>query len=325
MLNRRTLMQGAAACAASFAGGVSAQSFPQKPMRLVVPFAAGGTTDLLARIMAERLGAVLGQPVVVDNRPGSGGAMGAAEIARAAPDGHSLCMVTASTAAAGPALNPKVPYHPVTDFTPLVNVAATPNVIATTSGFPANDFSDFLAELKRRPGYYAYASAGTGSLAHLQMELFKSMAGLFITHIPYRGAAPALNDTMGGQTALILDNLPTALPFIKAGRLRAMVVAAPARVAQLPSVPTLQEVGLAPVNRMGFFGIAGPRNMPKDVVEAVSRAALRVLSEPATRKRIEETGSLVVASTPQQFTDQIQAEYQLYREVVAKQKLTAES
>lgn len=326
MLTRRTLIQGsAAAISIPFVTGASAQAYPTKPIRLVVPFAPGGTTDLLARLMAERLSVLLGQAVVVENKAGAGGTLGAADVARSTPDGYSLCMVTASTAAAGPALNPKVPYHPVNDFTAIANVAATPNVIAVHSGFPATDMKTFLEELKRKPGFYSYASAGTGSLAHLQMELFKSISNTFVTHIPYRGAAPALNDTVAGQTSMILDNLPSALPFINAGKLRAMVISAPQRVSQLPSVPTFAEVGLAPVNRMGFFGIEGPRGLPKEVVDTLSRATLKALAEPATRKRVEDTGSIVIANTPQQFEAQIRSEYELYREVVVKQKLTVDA
>ncbi|NPC57908.1 tripartite tricarboxylate transporter substrate binding protein BugE [Caenimonas soli] len=323
MLIRRTFIRaGAAALALPLAPFARAQAFPSKPIRLLVPFAPGGTTDLLARILAERMAPLLGQPVIVENKSGGGGTVGAAEVARAAPDGYLLCMVTASTAAAGPALNPKIPYHPVTDFTPIINVAATPNVIAAHTGFPARNFEAFLGELKRRPGRYSYASAGTGSLAHLQMELFKSLSGTFIAHIPYRGGAPALNDTVAGQTAMILDNLPTALPFITAGRLNPIVVSAPARTAQLPEVPTFKEVGMEPMNRMGFFGIEGPRGMRKDVVDRISDAAGRALLDPATRKRIEATGSVVVSGTPEQFGEQIRTEYELYRQVVAKQKLS---
>lgn len=326
MINRRHLLRGGAfALAVPGMGCAFARTFPSKPIRLIVPFAPGGTTDILARVMGERMAALLGQPVVIDNRPGAGGTLGATEVVRSAPDGYTLCMVTASTAAAAPALNPKVPYHPVNDFTAIINVAATPNAIATTPSFPGKDFKGFLDELRRKPGKYAYASAGIGSLAHLQTELFKSMAGVFVTHIAYRGAAPALNDTIAGQTALILDNLPSVLPQVKAGRLNAIVVAAPQRVAQLPSVPTFKEAGFEQMNRMGFFGLEGPRGMPKEIVDVLSSAASQVLAEPATRKRIEETGSVIVGGTPEQFGEQIRGEYELYRQVVIKQKLSADS
>ncbi|HWH84535.1 MAG TPA: tripartite tricarboxylate transporter substrate-binding protein, partial [Burkholderiaceae bacterium] len=203
-------------------------------------------------------------------------------------------------------------------------VAATPNVIAVHPSFPARDYKGFLAELKKNPGKYSFASSGTGTIGHLQTELFKSLTGTFITHIPYRGAGPALNDTVAGQVPMIFDNLPSALPFIKDGRLIAIVVAAPQRLAQLPNVPTFKEVGLEPVNRMAYYGIYGPKGLPKDVVDKVSGAVKKTLEDPQVKKRIEETGSLVVGNSPSEFAAQIAAEYEVYKNVVKLQKLTLE-
>lgn len=321
-MQRRTIIHATLASSLLLAAaGVLADTYPSKPVRLVVPFAPGGTTDIIARVVAERAGPALGQTMIVENKAGGGGSVGATEISRSAPDGYTLGMATVSTTAANPAINPKIPYNPLTDFTPIINVAATPNVIAVHPSFPARDYKTFLQVLKANPGKYSYGSSGTGGIGHLQMELFKSLSGTFVTHIPYRGAGPALNDAVAGQVPMIFDNLPSALPFIKDGRLIAIVVSAPNRLSQLPNVPTFKEVGLEPVNRMAYYGIHGPKGMPKDIVDKVASAVKKALEEPAVKKRIEDTGSIIIANTPDQFAAQIRAEFDVYKRVVADQKL----
>ena len=318
MQTRQLLAIAAAASLALIAGTGSAlaQGYPNKVIKLQVPFAPGGTTDIVARVISEPLGKALGQTVVVENKAGGGGVVGANETAKAVPDGYSLGMATVSTTAANPAINPKMPYNTLTDFTPIINIAATPNIIAVHPSFPARNYKEFIAELKKSPGKYSYASSGTGGIGHLQTELFKNLTGTFITHIPYRGAGPALNDTVAGQVQIIFDNLPSALPFIQQKRLIPIVVAAPTRLAVLPDVPTFKEVGLEPVNRMAYYGILGPKNLPKEVVDKVSAGVRKALEDPAVRKRIEDTGSLIVGNSPELFTAQIKAEFEVYKKVV---------
>ncbi|MBS0594875.1 MAG: tripartite tricarboxylate transporter substrate binding protein BugE [Proteobacteria bacterium] len=324
-MNRRPLLFTAAAMIGLAAAGTAgAQAWPTKPIRLIVPFAAGGTTDIIARVIAPGLGKELGQQVLVENKAGGGGVIGAQDLAKQPPDGYALGVATVSTTAANPAINPKIPYNPLTDFTPIINVAATPNVLAVHPSFPAKDYPSFIALLKKNPGKFSYASSGTGGIGHLQTELFKNLSGTYITHIPYRGAGPALNDTVAGQVPIIFDNMPSALPFIKDGRLIPIVVAAPQRLAVLPNVPTFKEVGLEPVNRMAYYGIVGPKGLPKEIVDRVNAAVRKALEDPAVRKRIEDTGSLIVANTPAEFAAQIAAEFNVYKDVVAKQKLVLE-
>ena len=317
-MHRRTLFALSLFAAATQA---LAQGYPHKVIKLQVPFAPGGTTDIIARTIADALGKAMGQVVVVENKAGGGGVIGANETAKAAPDGYSLGMATVSTTAANPAINPKIPYNPLTDFTPIINIAATPNVIAVHPGFPAKDYKSFVAELKKSPGKYSYSSSGTGGIGHLQMELYKNLSGTFVTHIPYRGSGPALNDTVAGQVPMTFDNLPSALPFIQSNRLVAIIVAAPQRLPQLPNVPTFKEVGLVPVNRMAYYGIYGPKGLPKEVVDKVNAGVRKALEDPAVKKRIEDTGSIIIGNTPEQFAAQIKAEFEVYKKVVETARL----
>ena len=323
-MKKRSLLKtlSAAVALAVLAPLAFAQGYPAKPVRLVVPFAPGGTTDIIARVVAEKAHLALGQTLLVENKAGAGGSVGALDVTRAAPDGYTLLVASVSTTASNPAINAKIGYDPTKDFTPIINIAATPNVIAVHPGFPARDYKTFLEVIKKNPGKYSYASSGTGGIGHLQMELIKSLTGTFITHIPYRGAGPALNDVVAGQVPIIWDNLPSALPFIKDGRLIPIVVMAPQRLSQLPNVPTFKEMGLEPANRMAYYGIVGPKGMPKDLVEKIAMAIKKTAELPDVKKRIEDTGSLTILNTPEQFGAQIAAEFEVYKKVVATQKLT---
>lgn len=295
-----------------------AQSFPQKQIRLIVPFAPGGSTDIIARTIAEPLGKVLGQSIVVENKAGAGGSIGALDIARGNKDGHVIGMATVSTTASSPAINRKVGYDPIKDFQAITNIAASPNVIAVNPKFSAKDYKSFLELVKKNPGKYSYATSGSGGIGHLQTELFKSLTGMQISHVPYRGAGPALLDTISGKVPIIYDNLPSAYPYIKDGRLLPLVIASPKRLSSLPHVPTFAEVGLAPVNRMAFYGLMGPAGMPKEAVEKIHAGVLKVLQDPVVRKRIEDVGAIIIANSPEQFAAEIKAEYDIYRDIVAK-------
>ena len=275
------------------AGPAGAQGYPTKPVQLQVPFAPGGTTDIVARAISDPLGKALGQPVIVINKAGGGGIVGANETAKAPPDGYQLGVATVSTTAANPAINPKIPYNPLTDFTPIINVAATPNVIAVHPGFPAKDYKAFIAELKKSPGKHSYASSGTGGIGHLQMELYKNLSGTFVTHIPYRGAGPALTDTVAGNVPMIFDNLPSALPFIRDKRLIAIVVAAP--------------VGL-----------------PADVKGRLHAALVAALNDPQVKPKLLELGFEIVGNTPEQFAAFQAAEFARWKKVIEVGKITAD-
>ena len=306
------------------AGSAAAQGYPNKVVKLQVPFAPGGTTDIIARVISEPLGKALEPNVIVEHKGGGGGAVGANEATMAVPDGYSLGMGTVSTTAANPAINPKTPYNPLTDFTPLINIAASPDVISVHPSVSAKDDKAFVAELKKNPGKHSYASSGTGGIGRLQSELWKGLQGVFITHIPYAGAGPALRDTVGGQVEIIFDNVPSAMPHFKSNRLIPLAVAAPQRLAALPDVPTFKELGLEPVNRMAYYGILGPKGLSKEVVDTINAATRKALQDPAIRKRIEDTGSVVLGNTPEQFAAQMKEELAVYKKVVETAKLKLE-
>jgi tripartite-type tricarboxylate transporter receptor subunit TctC len=314
----------AAAAGTTLPLAARAQAYPNKPVRLIVPFAPGGTTDIIARIVAERMNSAIGQNMIVENRAGGGGTVGTLEVVRAAPDGYVLGMGTVSSTAANPAINPKIAYDPLVDLTPISNIAATPNVIAVHPSFPAKDFKGFVEALRRNPGRYSYASSGTGGNNHLLMELFKVLTKTFVLHIPYRGSGPAINDTVAGQVQVLFDNLPSSLPFIRDGRLVPIVVAAPNRLSVLPNVPTFKEMGLEPVNRMAFYGFVGPKGLPREVIDRIHGATRTIVQDAGVRKRIEDTGSVILANTPAEFGAQIRAELEVFRRVVRDQKLTLE-
>jgi tripartite-type tricarboxylate transporter receptor subunit TctC len=308
----------------ALAPSAQAQPYPSRPVRVIVPFPPGGTTDIVARLVAERLGATLGQPAVIENRAGAGGAIGASEIAKAAPDGYTLGLATVSTHGVNPAINAKLPYDALRDFTPISNLASVPNVVSAHPALNINDVRTLVEKAKAAPGKISYASAGNGSLSHMLGELFKSSTGIDLLHVPYKGVGPALNDTLGGQVNLLFDNLPSSLPHIQSGRLRALAVASPARLDSLPNVPTFAEAGVPELNDPSWFGLVGPAKLPPAVVSRVHDAVSKTLAAADLRERMRSAGAVPAGNTPEQFAGQIRAEVERHRKVAAERGIRIE-
>jgi tripartite-type tricarboxylate transporter receptor subunit TctC len=297
-------------------------AWPNKPVRIVVPFAAGGTTDILARALAPELQKAFGQPFVVDNKPGAGGNTGAAEVAKSA-DGHTLLMGTVGTHAINPALYPKMPYDHVRDFAPITLVAGVPNVLvlnpASAQKYGVNNVADLVRAARARPGALNMASSGNGTSIHLAGELFKSMTGTFMLHLPYRGSGPALLDLMAGNTDLMFDNLPSALPHIKSGKLKALAVTSASRSAAVPDLPTVEEAGgavLKGYEASSWFGLLAPAAMPADVVQRLQQETARALSAPALKERLLAQGAIPSGMTSADFAKHIAAETAKWASVV---------
>ena len=328
-MHRRNLLALAMALAATVLGGAAsvahAQSYPAKPIRLIVPFAPGGTTDIVARIVGDRLGRELGQVVIIENRAGGGGTVGADFVAKSPADGYTLGVATVSTIGTNPATNPKMPYDSIKDFSFITNLVNVPNVMTVNPAkIPAKDMKEFIALVKKAPGRYSYASSGSGGISHLDGELFKALTGTFIVHIPYRGSGPALTDTVSGQVDAQMDNVPSSLPFVKSGKLRALAVMSDKRVEALPDVPTFAEVGLKEMNNMAWYGLVGPGGLSKDIIDKVRAAAVKTLNDAGVKKRLADGGSIVDGGTPEQFLQKGQQELALRRDIVKKQKIVLE-
>ncbi len=310
------LSTAAIATLAGMAAPAFAQSnYPSKPIRLVVPFAAGGTTDLSARLVAEFAGRELGQTIVVDNKGGAGGSIGMEQVARSAPDGYTIGMATVSTHGSNPAVYPKLGYDPIKDFAPVTNVVAIPSIFAVHPSVPAKTMQEFVALAKANPGKYTFASPGAGSLGHVNIENFMTLARIDLLHVPYKGAGLALNDAVAGQVNAITDNLSTTLPHVKSGRLRALAVLGAQRSAQLPNVPTYAELGYKDMGEGGWFGIVAPAGTPQPVVDKLNAAIHKAMQNPEFKRKVEESGGTLIPTTPDQFKAQIQQAIARYARV----------
>lgn len=323
-MHRRTLLTLAAAALCSPVAW--AQAYPTKPIRLVVPFPAGGATDLLARALAQRLGQGLGQTVVVENKSGGGGSLGSAEVAKAAPDGYTLLIATSSTHAIGPHLNPKLPYKttgPDSDFTPIAHVADATNVLLVPLDLPVTNVKELIAYAKARPGQLNYASSGNGTIVHLTTEAFKSQAGIYVTHIPYRGTALAIPDLVSNKVQILFDSIVSGMPHVKDGKLRALAVTGRTRSALAPELPTVAESGLPGFVSTTWFGIYGPRGLPADITARLNAEFNKAMQSAEVRERLARLGAdVAAANTPAQFAAMVQGDSDRWAAIIRDRRIT---
>ena len=294
----------------------AATAFPTKPIRIIVAYTPAGTTDILARAIGQKMSETWNQPVIIDNRAGAAGNIGTEVAARATPDGHTLLMGTAGTHGINVSLYRKLSWHPVNDFAPVSLSAMVPNIMVVNNALPVKNVREFVAHVKANPGKLSYGSPGNGSTAHLSMELFKSMTGSTIVHIPYKGSAGVLTDVMGGQIAVTIDNMPPYIPQVKAGKIRALAVSTGKRSSAMPDLPTIAEAGVPGYEAGAWFGLLAPTGTPKAVITQLSNETARILKLPDISKRISELGAEPVGSTPEQFAELIKTEIAKWAKVI---------
>ncbi len=325
-MTTRTLLRTALTLTTALVLGAAAQAqtaYPNRPIKLIVPFAPGGSTDLAARLVAEYGGRELGQSIVVENKAGAGGSTGMEFVARAPADGYTLGMATVSTHGSNPAVyGNKLRYNPVKDFAPITNVATTPSVFAVHPATPAKDMKAFIALAQANPGKYSFASPGIGSLGHANIEHFMALSKMNLLHVPYKGAGQAMTDAMAGQVTAITDNLPSALPNIQSGKLRALAVLSEKRSPSLPEVPTYGELGFPQMGGGGWFGVVAPAGTPPEVVARLNAAIHKGMKHPEFIKQMEASGSTLIPGTPEAFAQQIQQAMERYERVAKMAKIS---
>ncbi len=300
---------------------VDAQTWPDRPLRLVVPFSAGGTNDLTGRVVAEKVAAALGQPIIVENRVGAGGSIGAEAVAMAAPDGYTLLQASGSTHGGNSVVYKNLAYDPVKDFAPISMLVRTPFILVVNPAVKANSVSELIALAKAQPGKLNFASFGSGSSSHLVGELFKALAAIDIVHVPYKGSAPAVVGTVAGEAQILFDVINTSGPHIKAGRLKALAVGTNAKSPVLPGVPTVSESGLPGFEAVVFFGWLAPAGTPRAVIDRLHREIVRALAQPDVREKLTAMGNEVVGNTPDQFAEQIAAEVNKWQKLARERDL----
>ena len=301
----------------------SASAYPSRPIRMIVPFPAGGATDILARALSQKLGEKIGQTVVVDNRPGAGGTIGADAASKAAPDGYTLLLATSSTHSIGPAINPKIPYNAEADFTPIAYVASSPNIVLVPNSSPSRSMREFIDFARKNPGRLNYASSGNGTIVHLTTEYFKAQSNTFILHIPYRGTALAMPDLISGKLDVLFDSLVTGMPHVKDGKLRALAVTSPKRTALAPDLPAVSET-LPGFESVTWFGIYGPKGMGADLAGKVNQAVNAALADADVKERFARLGAEPTGGTSQAFAAMVKADNAKWKKIISERKITAE-
>lgn len=297
-------------------GAVAAQTYPSRPIKLVVPFPPGGPNDIIARVVAQRMSELLGQTVVIDNRGGAGGVVGTEAIAKAAPDGYTIGIASAGAIAISASLVERVPYDSTKDLTAITLVASVPELLVVPAGLNVNSFAELVAMINAKPGQMNFASTGPGSMPHLAGELLKINGKLNIVHVPYRGAAPAVNDLLGGQVQMMFADIPVLLPHVQAGKLKALAIASKARSPSLPDVKTLGELGLANVDAENWYGMVGPAKMPADIVAKLNAVTVEALKSPDVIQKLSPQGANLVGNKPEEFATFIKSEIAKWAKVV---------